>query len=302
MEKNDGILCSVIVATYKQIESIENVIHSIIDQDYKNIEIIVADDGTPDFDEKKIKKKYESICQAQGIRFLILHLEENKGTVKNLNNGVKHARGEVIVTIAGDNFFYHRSVISNIIKSYCKEGWLIATGKQAIFFNGEVKEVRPYKREINYIKYEAPEKLAVRLVSMPCFIAGSVTIYSRKVFETFGYFDENYILLEDCPYYVNFLSHRQKIFFIDEILIKHMLDDRNIRRHPQLIKDDLKVIDQLDKSLFNWLQRRLLRYRKLCLRNELSTGKYYILNIKYMDCIIYILFLKYMNRFEKIKK
>lgn len=42
-------LVSVIVLSYKNIKGIYDTVDSILKQDYDNIEIVISDDGTPNF-------------------------------------------------------------------------------------------------------------------------------------------------------------------------------------------------------------------------------------------------------------
>ena len=48
MERQSEILVSVIVAIYKVEDYLKQCVQSIIDQTYRNIEIILVDDGSPD--------------------------------------------------------------------------------------------------------------------------------------------------------------------------------------------------------------------------------------------------------------
>ena len=49
-------LVSCITTTYKKFDYLYQTLDSVFMQDYPNIEIIIGDDGSPDFPEKKIWK------------------------------------------------------------------------------------------------------------------------------------------------------------------------------------------------------------------------------------------------------
>lgn len=89
-------LISVIVPVYNVEKYIEKCIESILQQDYKNIEIILIDDGSTDRSGKIIDlyKEY-GIC--------IIH--KNNGGVSSARNvGLSISKGEYIVFIDGDDF------------------------------------------------------------------------------------------------------------------------------------------------------------------------------------------------------
>ena len=52
---------SIMLIHYNQKQFIKNALDSVFKQTYKNIELIIADDATPDFDLKDIKKYVEKI-------------------------------------------------------------------------------------------------------------------------------------------------------------------------------------------------------------------------------------------------
>lgn len=89
MTKN---LCSIVIAFYKGADFLENAINSIRKSSYKDLEIIIVDDGTP---EEFIPNRYwEHIAQLDP-RILIYH-KKNGGIADARNFGVSHANGEFI--------------------------------------------------------------------------------------------------------------------------------------------------------------------------------------------------------------
>ena len=54
---SDDRLISVIIPTYKGSKSLRRTIQSVLDQSYKNIEIIVVDDNDPDTEERKLTEE-----------------------------------------------------------------------------------------------------------------------------------------------------------------------------------------------------------------------------------------------------
>lgn len=68
MKENQSIKVSIIVAIYNSAKFLDKLITSIIDQTYKNIEVILVDDGSPD-NSGEICDKYAALDS----RIKVLH-------------------------------------------------------------------------------------------------------------------------------------------------------------------------------------------------------------------------------------
>lgn len=94
-------LVSVIIPAYNHEKYVQETIHSIIDQTYKNIELIIIDDGSKDKTLEKIKE-LESACEKRFTR-LVIQTQENQGTCATLNRLIDYTQGEYIFLIASDD-------------------------------------------------------------------------------------------------------------------------------------------------------------------------------------------------------
>ena len=89
---------SLIVAIYKSEKFLAKLITSIINQTYKNIEIILVDDGSPD-NSGVICDKYA----AHDNRIQVIH-KKNGGACEARNVGMKASSGDYICIIDGDDW------------------------------------------------------------------------------------------------------------------------------------------------------------------------------------------------------
>ncbi|CAK7053151.1 glycosyltransferase family 2 protein [Phascolarctobacterium sp.] len=93
-----GNLVSIIVPVYNVEKYIHKAIDSILNQTYKNIEIILIDDGSPD--------NCPAICDAyatQDHRVKVVH-QQNSGLAASRMKGIAFARGEYILFIDSDDW------------------------------------------------------------------------------------------------------------------------------------------------------------------------------------------------------
>ena len=89
---------SLIVAIYKSEKFLDKLITSIINQTYKNIEVLLVDDGSPD-NSGAICDRYA----AQDNRIQVIH-KKNGGTCDARNVGMEAATGDYICIIDGDDW------------------------------------------------------------------------------------------------------------------------------------------------------------------------------------------------------
>lgn len=97
-------IVSIIVPVYNTAEYVEECIQSILSQSYKNIELILVNDGSTD-GSGEICKKYENQPNVQYIE------KENAGVVEARKHGVEEARGEWIMFVDSDDYLLNDCVL-----------------------------------------------------------------------------------------------------------------------------------------------------------------------------------------------
>ena len=96
---------SVIMPYYRKKKYVKDAIHSVINQSYKDIELIIVydDKETQDFEFlKNITLKYNNVR--------IIRNSENVGAGQSRNNGIKNAKGNLIAFIDADDFWYREKI------------------------------------------------------------------------------------------------------------------------------------------------------------------------------------------------
>ena len=85
-------LVSVLLSTYNSEETLGESIDSLLNQTYKNLEILISDDGSTD-STKEICKKF----QLKDERILFSSNKKNVGLTKSLNNLAQKASGSLML-------------------------------------------------------------------------------------------------------------------------------------------------------------------------------------------------------------
>ena len=98
MDNNHEPLISVIIAVYNPGKYLRPCLDSIINQTYKNLEIILVDDGSTD-DSLAICNEY-----AEKDNRIIVHHKENSGVSATRNQGIRLAHGDYFSFIDSDDY------------------------------------------------------------------------------------------------------------------------------------------------------------------------------------------------------
>src|SRR4029079_673314 len=87
---------SVIIPAYNSTDFIEEALDSVLSQKYRDHEIIVVNDGSPDTEvfERTIRTRLEEITYIR---------QPNLGAGVARNTGIKHARGDLIAFLDSDD-------------------------------------------------------------------------------------------------------------------------------------------------------------------------------------------------------
>ena len=91
---------SVVIPTYNRKGYVERCVQSVIDQSYKNVEIIVCDNASSDGSPKILR----NLLEKSGRPFKLVEHVENIGPYRNWVSGVEIAKGEAIKVLFSDDF------------------------------------------------------------------------------------------------------------------------------------------------------------------------------------------------------
>ncbi len=123
-------LVSVIVPVYNVEDYISEAIHSILGQTYKNFELIIVDDESPD-------KSIEICRQIQDPRIQIVH-QKNRGLAGARNTGIRNAKGDYLAFLDSDDLWtpdklekhvQHLDSSPNIGVSFSRSAFIDAQGQ-----------------------------------------------------------------------------------------------------------------------------------------------------------------------------
>jgi glycosyltransferase involved in cell wall biosynthesis len=100
---------SVITISYNSVDTIEDTIQSVIEQDYHNLEYVLIDGGSTDGTLKIIEKYRNRIT-----KFIT---EKDQGIYDAMNKGISMASGEVVGILNSDDIYTDKHVISDMVST-----------------------------------------------------------------------------------------------------------------------------------------------------------------------------------------
>ena len=111
--ENDEPLVSIIILNYNAGQLLKNCVRSIIDSEYRNLEIIVVDNLSSDNSHHECKSEFKEIK--------LIENKENLGYCEGNNVGIRHSTGKFIVIMNPDTEV-SSSWLHELIIAYKKQG------------------------------------------------------------------------------------------------------------------------------------------------------------------------------------
>lgn len=195
---SDTPLISVVMSVYNHENVVARAIESILNQTYKNFELLICDDFSND-NTLKIIEDFNS------SKIKIFQNKKNLGLTKSLNLLIKNSKGELIARQDADD-------ISNIHRFQQQKQFLInneldAVGSRSLIINSN--------KVIPRFSFYLPIKFQM-LFKNP-LIHGSLMI-KKSVLQNLNYYDEAYYFSQDYKLLVDFINQNYKINIMNSTL------------------------------------------------------------------------------------
>lgn len=278
MENN--ILVSVGIALYNHEKYIVKCLESIVKQSYKNIELIVIDDGSPDnsfevaknyLDNQDYNKNYKIITRS------------NKGMCNTLNEIAQIAKGKYISFIGSDDYWMLNKIEEQV-------EFLEDNSDITLVHSNSIK-VDKNDKEIGFLDYSS-KKNEGNLFESIIYGKGGINtpshLYRTEIYKMIGYYDSS-LKFEDTDFWLR-LTKRYKVGYINKNHTFYRWHNENLSGSKNILKfynEELVKIYEKNIDDENLKKYAVLKmYRKSFLR-ALRTFEYkYFFKFlyKYINC------------------
>ena len=228
---------SIITVVYNNEETIQDVMNSVLLQEYDDLEYIIIDgastDGTVEI-IKDILKRYPE----RNVKFIS---EKDNGIYDAMNKGIRNSTGDVIGILNSDDFYVNNNVISIVINKFI------------------TKKVESVFADLVYVRTDNLDKI-VRYYSSAIFHPGKMAygwmpahptfFVKREVYEQYGLYKTDYKIAADYELIARFLvKNKVSYSYIPEVLVKMRTggaSTRNLKSNWILNKEILRACAEND--------------------------------------------------------
>lgn len=255
MKKEQKPMVSFIIPVYNREEAVVYCVKSVCNLNYKNIEIIVVDDGSTDNTLYECKKLASKDCR---IRIIT---QQNAGVSKARNNGMAAAKGEYITFIDSDDIIlpdYLDDISDESLADidtfrFGRSGGKIRKGK-LVYWKNKYKNARVIKGTKNIFYYLYSENNPYKNTVYNCISY----LFSSSIIRSYNlHFDESVDLGEDQIFVMDYLAKSDSLFYnlnrlylcVDSnISINHLsLKWRSCEQHLHNIFENYRSLDDAYK-------------------------------------------------------
>lgn len=197
---------SVVMSVYNEEKFLDESIQSILNQTFKDFELIIINDKSTD-NSLKIIKKY----MKKDKRIKLINTKENKGCPGSRNEGLKVAEGKYVAILDGDD-------VSSMERLEVQYNYLernppiYLVGSSAIYIDENGKEIRRFR------KYNDYKLLAWRLPRSCGIVHPSIMFHNEKLI-----YNDYFKGASDYKFYLDLLSKGKKLTNLPQFLVKYRL-------------------------------------------------------------------------------
>jgi glycosyltransferase involved in cell wall biosynthesis len=244
-------LVSIVTPCYNCENHISRYLDSIIGQTYKNIELVLINDGSNDNTESIINS-YTSKLKKRGID-LIYITQKNSGVSEALNTGLKHFSGDYLCWPDPDDYFEPSAIKKrvNILERH-REFDVVTT-------NAFVRYIEKLSEHIGILGNNLKDRYKENQFES--------LLFERSVFCPICHLVRSSAFLDSHPKRSIYsarraanwqmllpIYYRHKRIYLDETLCNYVIHDNNISRGDKTKKDILSRIEEHKDILFNTLK------------------------------------------------
>jgi glycosyltransferase involved in cell wall biosynthesis len=230
-----------IVIPFYNCSYVDKAIQSALNQTYRNVEVIVVDDGSTAY-TGKITPYLKSVKYIK---------KANGGTASALNTGIMNSTGDYFAWLSSDDLYYPKKVETQLAfmeanhSSACYMAYYVINSKDQIT-GGPIAS-----------KFSKPEQIYMRM-KKGCVINGCTVMFKRNVFEEVGVFDETLKYAHDYDLWLRVLL-KYHFDFLDETLVMYRIhQEMGTKKFPEEIANEIRFVRNKYRKSMN---RLIKKYR-----------------------------------------
>ena len=231
-------LITLIVLCYNDESNINRCLESVMNQEYRNLQIIVINDGSKDNSLQHIQKFAEKDCRIEIID------QPNKGVAESRNVGIAHARGSFVAYLDSDDYI-DSGYISEMVR-YQKENNADIVCSSVAWWAITGTEIHPFRICDTVTTFDDYRIILKKIYTEPRFKTGIINAFAmlvrRDLFEPGMYPTGR--KCEDAWACIRLYERSRKTVLIPNILYYYQENPKSIMH----TKDTGLILDEI-----NWM-------------------------------------------------
>ena len=211
-------LVSVIMPSYNHEKYISDAIESVLNQSFKDIELIITDDSSKD-NSKEIIRYYEK----KDNRVLVFFHNENRGIARTMNEGIEKANGKFLSLFSSDDLWVKDKLKKQLKILQENENCIVWSDGLIVDDQGNPTG-ELFTQRHGALKRKKSGNIFEELLKGN-YICGQSIIFKKKNIKNIKY-DEKLKYLNDYKFMVD-LARRHEFYFIPEPLVIYRIHGEN---------------------------------------------------------------------------
>ncbi|WP_055098328.1 glycosyltransferase family 2 protein [Gabonia massiliensis] len=244
MQESEYPLVSICMPVYNGARFLSYTIDNILAQSYRNIELIIVDDGSIDGSYNIARQYINKSKRRGGIK---VFSQSNEGAFSARNRALKESIGEYIMFMDCDDLISHHKIQRQIEILQENDPYTIVSCEWDTFYSN-IQEATFPNRCI-YKNYHNPIDMLIEMLNKGEMMQTSCWMIPRELIKSAGYWDRRFTINDDGVYFSKVLASASKVIFCSDARVYYR------RGHASLSTYDIYSDKKLEALLDSYKEQ-----------------------------------------------
>lgn len=268
---------SVVIPAYNSADTIVDTLRSALDQKFREHEIIVVNDGSPD------TERLERVLRPH-IEDIIYIRQRNSGAGPARNLGIEHARGNIIAFLDADDVWLPEYLASQFVFMQRHDHDMVYCDAQMFGMNSA------YRRTFMQDAPSTGEANFNSILDLRCNVITSGTIARKKLILEAGMFETERVRAHDFHLWLRMAKAGAKIGYQEKVLLKYRVGTEGISGDSvSRVEREIDAFERVRRTIdLDEEQQQIVARRIAGLEADLAVeqGKSFLLSGDYKEAAV----------------
>lgn len=234
--ENKPLVSVIMVVFNEKPDILEAAIKSVLNQDYENIELIVADDST-------CQRTVDMVDTFDADeRVLIIRQNGRMGLSHSRNICLEVAKGDYIAIMDGDDISLRDRIT--------KQVFFLEEHKKTYVLGGQINIINEESNRISFRRYPTSKIGMFFFSAVRCPVAHPTVMMRRKLIDIGFRYDEHLEMSEDLDLWLRVMNHGYKVTNLNSVVLNYRIGKNFIERRTS--RKQLGYMVNVRRNNFCW--------------------------------------------------